>query len=705
MDDEIDIFLEDELEKLYILQVPKRIKNKDLIEIIKNKTKKKNFYVIYKNKKYEDENEILNLSSGDRIYIEKNIILENATECNFHLNVNLNDDDQTYGDLSGILQLCLLKYIARNLNNLSLIKNSEIRDIIHELKEGVQMTDNPQKDIKESLSQKNGNNILTYMNYIKEVINRNEIDNLINLFDENEKKQIISFWSILSKYQDFNILFEKDFSKIIEKSYFDYSLIGISIYQGNRKEYIDGLRQCDNCEVRYLLHGTKIDPISLIITNGFEFAKKPFYGLGVYFSDMIDYISFYCGGVVNKKRAYWKKILPVGQTISCVGTEVFYSKDKKKYIFDDSYYLKTFDHFPNEEDKKKYENKMVEDNGIHFVRVEPAHGQVLKSENDVEKARKEGKFIGTEYVISQKKQMLPLYGLTLKRNEFFIIWRDGNFQGENKWKEYLKGRKMFIYKTANMNVFFESNMEKALELIKRKKYNKIILISSCQGEVGEKFVNVARKILGFDIVVLFYSANKKNLSWIQKYPNALYTNNEEFYKKFITNYNLEGLKQLKKEMENYYDCQLNLNDNCLDYPYPKLAENQTYDNLLFEEINPYFRRVMIKNKSKKMALVMENKKPHFLNYDGLNTNNLIWYITIINDEITLFSNGFYLYIDNYQNIVGSEFMKGWKYEKINSYYMLYVQDQYFTLTLSGDNAILSEKDNKNYQQFFTFFDI
>ena len=53
---------------------------------------------------------------------------------------------------------------------------------------------------------------------------------------------------------------------------------------------------------------------------------------------------------------------------------------------------------------------------------------------------------------------------------------------------------MFIYKSANMNVFFESNMEKALELIKRKKYNKIILISSCQGEVGKKFVDIVRKI-------------------------------------------------------------------------------------------------------------------------------------------------------------------------------------------------------------------
>ena len=49
-------------------------------------------------------------------------------------------------------------------------KNNEIREIIKELKEGMKMTDNPQKDIRESLSQTNGNNILTYINYLKEVM-------------------------------------------------------------------------------------------------------------------------------------------------------------------------------------------------------------------------------------------------------------------------------------------------------------------------------------------------------------------------------------------------------------------------------------------------------------------------------------------------------------------------------------------------------
>ena len=125
--------------------------------------------------------------------------------------------------------------------------------------------------------------------------------------------------------------------------------------------------------------------------------------------------------------------------------------------------------------------------------------------------------------------------MTLRRNEYFIVWRDGNFKGENEWSKYLKQRKMFIYKEAKMNVFFESNTEKAIELIKRKKYNKVILISSWQGGVGKKFVAVVRKILGFDIVVLFYSANQNNLKWIQKYPNALYTNGDMFYKKYITN--------------------------------------------------------------------------------------------------------------------------------------------------------------------------
>ena len=705
MEDEIDIIVQDEKEKKYMLEVPKRILYKDLKKIVKaNIVKTHDFSLIYKNKKYKDLNEILNLSQGDIIYIESSVSLESYTECHFHEGLNLDEADMNVDDLSGILQLCLLKYIASEISDLNLIKNKEIREIIKELKEGVKMTNNPEKDIRESLSQTKGNNILTYINYINEVISKKEILDLINLFDQVKQKKIKGYWSILSKYQDFNKLFEKEFSKIIEKSYFDYSLIGVSIYQHRRrKEFVENLQNCDNCEVRYLLHGTQIDPISKIITSDFKYTRKAFYGMGIYFSDMIDYISFY-SEYKEGCRTNWAKISPVGKTISCVGTEVFYDKDKKKYIFDNNLRVPILDHFPTyEELQKNYEDKMVEKNGIHFVRVEPSGGDVIKNEYDVEKARKEGRFIGTEYVITEMEQILPLYGLTLRRNEYFIIWRDGNFKGENEWTEYLKDRKMFIYKEAKMNVFFESNTEKAIEIIKRKKYNKVILISSCQGDVGKKFVDIVRKILGFDIVVLFYSANTNNLNWIQKYPNALYTNTDSFYKTYITNYNKQGLFDLKKEMDNYYRCKLNLNDNCLDYPKAKEAETNTYETLIFEDINPCFRKVLIKSRVVKKTFIMEKGMPKFKDYLGKDIDEFFWYITIINGEITLFSNDFYLSVDDNKNIKGSEWMTNWKYEEKNNKFLLYYIDKNNVLTLDGNNARL-EKENSNKIQQFELFD-
>ena len=45
-----------------------------------------------------------------------------------------------------------------------------------------------------------------------------------------------------------------------------------------------------------------------------------------------------------------------------------------------------------------------------------------------------------------------------------------------------------------MNAYLEDSLEKALEIIKRKKYNKIILISNIGlDKAGKKFVEVARK--------------------------------------------------------------------------------------------------------------------------------------------------------------------------------------------------------------------
>ena len=47
-----------------------------------------------------------------------------------------------------------------------------------------------------------------------------------------------------------------------------------------------------------------------------------------------------------------------------------------------------------------------------------------------------------------------------------------------------------------------------MELIKKKRFNKIILLSNIGKDLsGIKFVEISRKILGFDIILLFFSNN------------------------------------------------------------------------------------------------------------------------------------------------------------------------------------------------------
>ena len=710
-DDEIDILVQTEDGYNYIMEVPKKIKYKDLKEKIKQLIfKHGHFYINYKSKKDDKENgnEIIELKQGDKIYTILTIINESHVNVKFHLNTNLEEADMKTEKISGILLICLLEFISKRIDNVENIKNIEVREIISELKKDMDLTSNPIKDIKANLSQKYGNNIIAYKNYINEKINDKEIGNLIGLVDKNKKKEIIAYWSHLSKYEEFNLLFEKDFTDAIEKTYFDYSLIGVSIYQQERrKKYIESFKECDSPSVKYLFHGTQIDPISNIITNGFLYTRKPFYGMGIYFSDMLDYVSFYCGGNDYKtRRKNFGKTLPVGETFSCVGTEVYYSNDKIKNIYDWSYHVKELDHFPTyDEIKNNYKDKMVEKDGLHFVRIEPEKGQVIQSEGKIIEEKGKGKFVGTEYVITEMDQMLPLYGLTLKRNEYFVIWRDPNFIGDNEFSLYLKNAQMYLYKNENINVYIESCTEKALEIIKRKRFNKIILISSIGLDLsGKTFVETARKILGFDVMVLFFSSNKKHLSWIQNFPNALYTTNTKFYQQYVKNYNKEGLLNLKKEVEKQYNINLTFTKNFLEFP--KFVNCEKYSDLIFNENCPNFRKVIIKNKKNKKILKMnDDGTVQFEYYIGIEINKFYWYLTLINNEITLFSKDFYLSYDEQNKLVnGYQFMKRWKFEKDKSNYLLYYENKNNILSIDGDKAVVRNNYNRN-NQLFQFIDL
>ena len=256
-----------------------------------------------------------------------------------------------------------------------------------------------------------------------------------------------------------------------------------------------------------------------------------------------------------------------------------------------------------------------------------------------------------------------------------------------------------------MNAYFESSTEKALEIIKRKKCNKIILISSIGLDLsGKKFVETARKLLGFDIVVLFFSANEDHLKWLQSFPNALYTNDADFYTDYILNYNETGLLNLKNQIEKCYKIKLTFTKDFLEFP--KFINKEEYKDLIFEEKSENFRKVIIKSASNEILRVDKNRNVFLEFLGGKELDPYFWYVTIIDDEITFYSNDSYLGVNEKGNkINGEPFMKRWKFEKINEdSYIFYYEDKQKTLTGNNDKIFLNVFNKNNMEQYFKLID-
>jgi len=702
--DLIDIFVEDDLNQTFLVVTHKSIKYCEFQNLLKEKkiirAELTHYYIVLHAQKYNKQklNEVLNFENGDRVTIINTRIPE---KFEFHTDPNAICKNTKIVQLSGFMRLFLIKYISIFVNP-NFIQNPEIREIITEIQNMTNLAESPkgpEEDIQSVLKDETGNDIIAYSKYVNSVINDQELNKLIELAGPNNKEYIRQHWCIYSDYEEINKKFEENLVKTLENSYFDYSLINISMYQQDKTNYLKSMAGCSNLIRSYLFHGTQIDPISKIITTGFAYAKKAFFGMGVYFTDMLDYASFYCGGIdLETRRKFFGKTLPVNTTFSCVGAEVYYAKDKIKYIFDYSYLVDELNHFPTyEELKTNYRDKMIPQYGVHIATVEPDQGHVRKKE-EIISAQKEGKFYGTDYAITEKNQILPLYGLTFKRNEYFVIWRDPNFSGQNDFSNFLKERQLFIYKYAKMNAYFVSSTEKALEIIKRKRFNKIILISSIGLDYsGKKFVEIARQILGFNIVVLFFSRNQKHFSWLQSFPNALYTNDANFYKEYIMNYNYNGLLNLKKKIENYYGINLSFTNDF--FKFSNFQNQVNYSSLTFFGPNKYFKKVVIKLRNTIQVLYMaQNGTIGFVSPFYLD-NSCFWYVTMMGNEITFYSNGRYLGANLQQRqIISDQYMQRFMFTKINNTndeYVFYFQNQNNILTANGNFAILHNYTGKN----------
>ena len=146
----------------------------------------------------------------------------------------------------------------------------------------------------------------------------------------------------------------------------------------------------------------------------------------------------------------------------------------------------------------EYEELPIPKYGVRNVLVNHRGSPIAKSEIPTYKG-----FIGAEYIITENVQILPLLNVTVEREEFLIVWRDNNFDPSNpndysNFDEILDfNLKIKKYAAFNLKTkiyyFYDSN--EALNFIKRKKYNKIILITNGAND-GIGFINNARQIIG-----------------------------------------------------------------------------------------------------------------------------------------------------------------------------------------------------------------
>ena len=176
------------------------------------------------------------------------------------------------------------------------------------------------------------------------------------------------------------------------------------------------------------------------------------------------------------------KIPQINEAFSFVASEIYYDRNKKEIVFDDS----------------KKEEEVVK-NRIRIAFANYDTNILGRSE-----IPNNNKFISKEFLISNKSQFLPLYGIIAKGVEFLVIWREYNLDINNpneysdksfqEIKDFHKNLKKILSKVLNCRIYYVKTTKTALKLINRKKYNKIIIITN-GGNNGKEFIIESRKII------------------------------------------------------------------------------------------------------------------------------------------------------------------------------------------------------------------
>ena len=394
-------------------------------------------------------------------------------------------------------------------------------------------------------------------------ITEKEFENIIenamqNVTDVAIAQEINQKQLILYKLEEFNNEIEKILDQARKESIFEFCVAGLSIINRDTTEYENNKNNCNNLKTRFLFHGTSSNCSTLIVTSNFREGKVKFFGPGIYMTDMLDYAGFYafnnenCSKFVNHRRIRKKD-----ETFVIVASQVYY--DNSKY---QKYYQRTEEEVPKE--------------GIRFINVN-AYGEPLSQDQTKENGYR--RFIGTEYVIPSEKQILPLYTITLKRSEYYCLWKDYHFTHQTEFTKHALHVQNIAKQLLGINLYGVGEIDEALEIIKRKKYNKVIIMSNVGDnvEIAKQFIKDIREILQFNVVILFFTSKSRHSQWIKEIPNVLFTTRDKHFKDYILNFNENGLNKLKEEIEDDYG--VKLDKFKADLSYPLYKEDGKYNSI------------------------------------------------------------------------------------------------------------------------------
>jgi len=468
-------------------------------------------------------------------------------------------------DLVDISKVCYLKEISSRLSDDNIDKFPEsIAIILKLLKKGkVNNIDNLKDESKELLEKIRQTNLLNLARYIDKAIDPSQIQNMLKLLNKGDFNEMKVYKNNLTNINTQVLMFEKDFNLARKKGIFEYSLVSLEIVdRPDVDEYEKASKKCPDKNERIMYYGTPEENVFNILYNHFNVSPTTKFGKGFYFSNSLDLSCIYARDSYSNRL----KLPEVNEVFNFVISSVFYNDETRKRVIDNKYTPKT-----NE------------------VNIAVVDGKLnpLKDED-------RSKFFAREYVIADKSQILPFIHLKIKRNEYCVIWRDNNLSSKNVYndkydkvfKDFLKKRLEYISQYAKFNIYPCETTQEALKLVRKKKFNKIILMSNVGTDFGGRtFVNEARKIIGNDVITLFLAYMDDHLKWITNYKNALFSNIDEFHEQYLecftddTKTTKQNILTLKKSIEDHYKVQFNFDDNFLKFPYFK--EDGEFKDLKF----------------------------------------------------------------------------------------------------------------------------